>query len=64
MKRMPKLDQKLEKRARTEYYRNWGELPNGRFPPHWENTTEEIRNWVRAKVARGELLYPESVEPL
>jgi len=32
---------------KRSYYANWKKLPNGRFSPAWENTSEEICEWIR-----------------
>jgi hypothetical protein len=32
------------------YYTHWKELPSGKFPPIWENTTEEVRDFVRVRI--------------
>lgn len=42
----------IDIKAKKIYYANWRELPGGRFPPHWEATSEEVRNFVRAQAVR------------
>lgn len=34
------------------YYLDWKQLPSGNFPPTWENTTNEIREWMRDQVRK------------
>lgn len=46
------MDQKIERLARKRYCANRGELVTGRYPPRWENATEEIRNWMRDEVRK------------
>lgn len=36
--------------AQASYYTNWKELPSGRFPPIWENTSEEVREFTRIRI--------------
>ena len=40
-------DSELEAAAKRAYYANYKELATGRYPPAWEDTSEEVRKWVR-----------------
>lgn len=39
----------IDRVARAIYTTHWRQTPSGNHPPTWENTTEEIRDWVRAQ---------------
>lgn len=40
----------VERKAKAGYYANWKELPNKRgYPPAWESTSDEVRDWVRKR---------------
>ena len=41
---------KIEAAARRAYYAHYKMLPTGNFPPAWENTSEEVREWVRQQI--------------
>lgn len=43
----------VEAAARAGYAANWKELPQGRFPPIWENASNEVRDWMRNKSVRS-----------
>jgi hypothetical protein len=55
------MDKRLETIAKRIYYANWKELPNGRFPPVWENASEGVREFAR-KQARA-IEQPGSENP-
>jgi len=40
----------IEAAAKRACYANYKVLPNGNHPPVWENTSEEVREWVRRQV--------------
>jgi hypothetical protein len=40
----------IDAAAKNAYYANFRVLPNGNYPPSWENTSEEVREWVRRQV--------------
>ena len=43
----------LDTVAKAIYMANWKELPNNRFPPVWENTSEEVKNFTRRQAQRA-----------
>jgi hypothetical protein len=47
---LPKQKKLINHLSQAWYYTHWKELPNGDFPRIWENTTEEIRDFVRARI--------------
>jgi hypothetical protein len=48
----------VEIAAKAAYNANWGPLANDRLPPVWENTSEQVRNWMRRQ-ARAALMALE-----
>lgn len=45
--------ERVERAAKGIYNANWKELPNHRFPPIWENTSDEVRDFVRRQAVRA-----------
>lgn len=45
----------IENIAQSIYYANWKELPNLRFPPCWENVSDEVRDFVMNQAVRATL---------
>jgi len=44
---------KLDVVAQAIYYANWRRLATGNFPPRWESTSEEIREFVRRQARKA-----------
>jgi len=40
----------IERKAKFTYMSRYKELPNGNFPPVWENASQEVRNWMRRQI--------------
>ncbi len=55
-------EEDIDEIAKRIYMANWKELPNRRYPPVWENTSEEVKNWVRNQ-ARAVLGMDKDKQP-